>query len=281
MTLGKNIRKYRAEAGMTQEELGLAVGVSTQAVSKWETEESMPDAALLLPISDALSVSLDALMGKELRYKRDVYDSLEVLFRQNGETNRFALLWEMVWNAYKGLWDVSTCLKTEGYSPDEKENLRGRASVFFGDEGFAHFSHDEKAPFLYIFPGETADWSEATKPDEAVQAIFAALADADTVNALHWLLGRPFDPLNGYRFEFPVLVREAGIPEEAAEKVRENLRALRVIGEKKVNIDGTERTLCVWRAEYSTLALLVIAYESRHRTGRYSLQATLREKPML
>ena len=52
MTLGKNIKKYRTEAGMTQEELGEAVGVSAQAVSKWENEESMPDTALLLPIAD-------------------------------------------------------------------------------------------------------------------------------------------------------------------------------------------------------------------------------------
>lgn len=277
MTLGKNIKKYRTEAGMTQEELGLAVGVSAQAVSKWENEESMPDTALLLPISDALSVSLDVLLGKEIRYKRDVYDSLCTIFRQNGGASRFSLLWEMVWNAYKGLWGNEKA----NYHPDERKWLLGRASEIFRDDGFVRISHDEKMPFLYLFPGEDADWSRAVQPDERVQAVFAALADADTVNAVRWLLSHDYDWITGYRFEFPVLVKEAGIPAEAAEKVHANFMALQLIFERKVNIDGTEHMLCGYYANYQVLALLVIAYEYCHMTEEYNCQADNRSKPVL
>ena len=40
MSIGKNIAKYRKAAGMTQEELGTSLGVTNQAVSKWESEIS-------------------------------------------------------------------------------------------------------------------------------------------------------------------------------------------------------------------------------------------------
>ena len=63
-TLGSQIRKYRTEKGLTQEQLGELVGVTTQAVSKWE-RGGVPDAELLPNLSRALNVSIDALFGLE------------------------------------------------------------------------------------------------------------------------------------------------------------------------------------------------------------------------
>ena len=48
MSIGKNIALLRRAKGLTQAELGDLLGVSNQAVSKWESEMSMPD-VLLLP----------------------------------------------------------------------------------------------------------------------------------------------------------------------------------------------------------------------------------------
>lgn len=61
MSIGKNIAKYRKEKGLTQEELGAKLGVTNQAVSKWESEVSMPDVMLLPEIANALNVTLDDL----------------------------------------------------------------------------------------------------------------------------------------------------------------------------------------------------------------------------
>ena len=62
--LSEQIARYRKERGMTQEELGRRVGVSTQAVSRWECGGA-PDVALLPAIADALGVAIDALFGRE------------------------------------------------------------------------------------------------------------------------------------------------------------------------------------------------------------------------
>ena len=63
MSIGKNIAKYRKAKGFTQEELGAKLGVSNQAVSKWESEVSMPDIMLLPEIATVLNITLDDLYG--------------------------------------------------------------------------------------------------------------------------------------------------------------------------------------------------------------------------
>ena len=63
MSIGKNIAKYRKAKDLTQEELGAKLGVTNQAVSKWESEVSMPDVMLLPEIATALNITLDDLYG--------------------------------------------------------------------------------------------------------------------------------------------------------------------------------------------------------------------------
>ena len=62
-TLGKRIAALRKEKGMTQEQLAEKVGVSAQAVSKWENDASCPDITLLPLLGDILGVSVDELLG--------------------------------------------------------------------------------------------------------------------------------------------------------------------------------------------------------------------------
>lgn len=64
-TLGERIAMLRKQQGMTQEELGTAVGLSAQAVSKWERDESCPDIMLLPKLARLLDVTVDALLTGE------------------------------------------------------------------------------------------------------------------------------------------------------------------------------------------------------------------------
>lgn len=65
MTIGNTIATLRKEKAMTQETLANALGVTNQAVSKWESEQSCPDIALLPSIADLFGVSVDYLFGRE------------------------------------------------------------------------------------------------------------------------------------------------------------------------------------------------------------------------
>ena len=61
--LAGNISRYRKDLGMTQEALADKLGITFQAVSKWETGQTIPDTVLLPKLAQALNVSVDKLLG--------------------------------------------------------------------------------------------------------------------------------------------------------------------------------------------------------------------------
>ena len=62
MTIGKRIALLRKEKGMTQEDLSNAMGISPQAVSKWENDQTCPDISALPKLSKLLGVTVDELL---------------------------------------------------------------------------------------------------------------------------------------------------------------------------------------------------------------------------
>lgn len=65
MDLGSKILEQRQGKGMTQEELAVRIGVTPQALSKWERNQSLPDTALLADLCRVLGVSADYLLSTE------------------------------------------------------------------------------------------------------------------------------------------------------------------------------------------------------------------------
>ena len=61
-SLGRRIARLRLEYGMTQERLAMKMGVTAQAVSKWENDLSAPDIALLPELARTLGVTVDELL---------------------------------------------------------------------------------------------------------------------------------------------------------------------------------------------------------------------------
>lgn len=63
MAIGAFITLLRRGRGLSQRELASRLGVSYQAVSKWENGENLPDASILLPLAEALHTTADALLS--------------------------------------------------------------------------------------------------------------------------------------------------------------------------------------------------------------------------
>lgn len=61
-TIGNRIAKLRKEKMMSQEKMAEQLGVSSQAVSKWENDISCPDISLLIPLAKLLGVTVDDLL---------------------------------------------------------------------------------------------------------------------------------------------------------------------------------------------------------------------------
>lgn len=69
LKLSENIKKYRKDMGLTQEELADALGVTIGAVSKWENGNNVPDIMMLMEIANFFNVSMDEFLGYDMSSK--------------------------------------------------------------------------------------------------------------------------------------------------------------------------------------------------------------------
>lgn len=62
--IANKIKAYRSENNLSLKEFGKLIGVSAQAVCKWEQNTCYPDIFLLPNLSEILGISIDEMMGK-------------------------------------------------------------------------------------------------------------------------------------------------------------------------------------------------------------------------
>lgn len=99
-TLGKRIVAGRKRIGLTQEQLAEQLGVTAQAVSKWENDQSCPDISMLPKLAEIFGISTDELLGREYQ---PVHEA-EVIEGEENENNGVHLQkgnWEFKWDAGK------------------------------------------------------------------------------------------------------------------------------------------------------------------------------------
>lgn len=70
--VASNIKKYRQEKNMTQDQLAEEVNVTRQAVSNWETGKTQPDIDTLTQIAEAFEISIEELIYEEKKSKIEV-----------------------------------------------------------------------------------------------------------------------------------------------------------------------------------------------------------------
>lgn len=78
--VGAQIARLRKEKGLTQNDLGDRLGVSFQAVSKWERGETLPDTAILLDLANALETSVDFILtgGSQVLHYRGKFTAAQM-----------------------------------------------------------------------------------------------------------------------------------------------------------------------------------------------------------
>ena len=78
MELGKQIKKHRQEAQLSQEELAERIYVSRQTISNWENDKSYPDVNSLVLLSETFQISLDKLIKGDIEVMKDVIQKEEI-----------------------------------------------------------------------------------------------------------------------------------------------------------------------------------------------------------
>ena len=78
MEVGAQIKKYRSNMGISQEELAEKVYVSRQTVSNWETGKNYPDIHSVLLLSSVFNVSLDQLIKGDVEIMKKEIKETEI-----------------------------------------------------------------------------------------------------------------------------------------------------------------------------------------------------------
>lgn len=128
INLAKNLKRLRKQREMTQEDLADFIGVSFQAVSKWERGEGYPDITLLPVIANFFGVTLDELVGmNDIRNedkRRKVIEDAGLLASQGEISEAISVLREglrLFPNDYEIMADLATYLDGAGTSDEERK----------------------------------------------------------------------------------------------------------------------------------------------------------------
>lgn len=293
MDFGANLREYRLKAGLTQEKLAEALSVSMQAVSRWETTDTLPDAALLPDLAEALGITIDELFGGTVQ--RDLPRIVARELDENPIPDITRTAYELVVAAVKSYaggiedgewwkprWPEDGYWKKDFPDADPQPERMGRYIAFTGhqrasDCGWMEVFESKRFPFAAILPEPDAEGLAALLTGEGVGAIFDSMGDPCVRRCLTILL-KNTDKVwtDGALFD------EAGVPEERREDVTRKLGNLRggAVRIWEDRIDEGEVTLI--RCEGSTLLplLLASAYACSIRRHGFRSGGGSRKKPI-
>ena len=92
MSLGSNLYNARKKSGLSQEEVAERLGVSRQTISKWETDETLPDIRQSKKLSTLYHMTLDELVDFDLKVK-EIEDAIERTSQEIQQKIDWTQLW--------------------------------------------------------------------------------------------------------------------------------------------------------------------------------------------
>ena len=259
----KSIRKAK---NMKQEELAAIVGVSPQAVSKWE-QGGLPDAALLPAIADALDVSIDALFGRQ-KEELGFYD----LFLQH----MHGIHWhDVIHELYRigQLCGASTC-RAEKYSEymfaHANENTYTEATL---DEGFFQGRLHEKKPYFLLIPEPEEGYESVVPYDEALVHLYKTLGSPNVLKALYYIMAER----NAY-FDADAMAAALSVSTEEASQIIERLISINVVAQASFASGTQSKTIYQGKAFIEFISFLYFSSIFMNRPNQFMWQTNSRSK---
>ena len=113
-TLGARITFHRKRLGMTQDKLAEQLGVTAQAVSKWENDQSCPDITMLPKLADLFGITTDELLGRqhaEVVHQAEVVEEEGSLCIANVIAQWNVGFWSMAWPSFLLVFGIYSFIK--------------------------------------------------------------------------------------------------------------------------------------------------------------------------
>ena len=254
------LQSLRKKNGVTQEKLAFHLGVSPQAVSKWENG-SFPDGDLLPKIADYFQVSIDYLYGRDqekITVEQAVLDSIKsaTVDDKNDYKVQLEQIMRNAWAAQLGFWMEN---KTY-YDRAEPEGDNILASLVMSQEGFSFFRLNKDLEYYMLMKQPDEGFASYFRVTDALVSLFSFLGKRENLEVLFYLLSLK----HGECVSSSTISKKLKISQKAAEaaldylsRATENEAMLRIISVLDEN-DKTEQVYSV-NVQTATAILLLLA----------------------
>ena len=270
--LGESIAALRQALGATQEELAQSVGVSAQAVSKWECG-GMPDAALLPGIAYFLGVPIDRLFGRE-GVGGDLYEALRMRFKAIDRK-------EYLREGIKTCFELQKVLGGDSNSRMTLEQLWEKLphghqhSKILQDSGISLMSVTADMPYYMLLADPPEGWEKGLFSAEAYGELFALLGGEHVMQTLYFLLrrsgGKPFTPR--------LLEKNLGLGRERAVEILEGLARFKLVSAEEAELDDAVQTIYDFEPNPALLAMLAVGKEVVEKPYSHHFYTSGRKAP--
>ena len=191
-TFSTNLQALRKKKGVTQEQLATYLGVSPQAVSKWENG-SYPEGDLLPKISEYFEVSISYLYGQETEkksFEQIILDELYAIHEKESKESAslhkeyYDKLLDIAWAGQIACWKNNKYYYKRGVP---EEGVR-TASVVSDDAGFAYFNLNLDKQYYALVREPEDGFSSYLKLSEDLRSFFKGLGEPGVLEILFFLM---------------------------------------------------------------------------------------------
>ena len=224
---------------MTQEELGRAVGVSTQAVSRWECGGA-PDVALLPAVADTLHVTIDTLFGREGGAPVDMWDSVRLWMGTLPEEKQMGELVRLLWESTKQLGTRRLKIADIGYLEkcEMLSDSAGAESMLMGvkvalEQGLMLGVCAEDMSYMSVFPEPAAGYAAYFSGNDEYRALFAVLAQPGSLELLLHLYSE-----KERFYTAAAMAKRMGIAADKAEETMSRLESVHLLTRLELELES-------------------------------------------
>lgn len=274
-TIGKQIAAMRKEKGVKQEELANYVGVSTQAVSKWENG-GVPDTELLPEIADFFSVSVDSLLGRNITDYSDLKTALCKKIIDTPREQRFRTVFNYCWDMERALFGG---MPKDGDIEDYENDLGKHEQLYssiLSDYGFTRMGVANRLQYFLLVP-EIQDTDAAFFEGVDYLTLFKDFSDKDVFDSCVFLNKRDSEKA----FTENLLVKNLKIDSDKAIQIISVLEKYNLLQKTQIEMDDEIQTVYKFIPTPSFIAFLIFAREMIKTPNRFSYYSGGRNKPYL
>lgn len=240
--LSEHIAALRKERGLTQEQLGKLVGVSSQAVGKWE-KGGAPDVELLPVLAGQLGVSIDALFGLDSGEQVNVEAAVGRWLHGFPNEDRLNQFCRLVWSSVKHFLPDGLKMPEMGYletcQPDVEDGTeRLLLSQCWCGGGILLDIHAEDLSFVTLWPKPEKGYAQWLAPKNEYRRLFALLAKPGCLELLEYLHSRKLS-----YFSPSVAAKHLKMPREAVEELLDALQQQDILRSMDLEIEAGEMTV--------------------------------------